>query len=150
MSTTLLIVLCCAPLIGIFMFLGATQKRREAQAMRDFAALLENGSATPGQAGKGPRAMGRWKGREVTVRFFARLHPPVFLTAVAMSRRPSPLVALLVPRGDRPVAHREATADAPQWIVALDHAYDAGWAPTESFRVVMDESTATLLMKLES
>jgi hypothetical protein len=146
-NTLLLFVICAVPLIGLVVFMGTSQKRREARAMRDFAATLDGGVFEAGTMARGPRASGRWKGVEVSVAFFGRLEPPVFLTAVTAARRRSPVAALLVPRTERR-ARGGPPSSAPDWIRRLDRTYDAGCAPAEAFRVVLDEETAESLSAL--
>ena len=140
-TTTALLLLCSIPLIGVLAFLGTRHKRRETQAMRDIAGLLDGGAFVAGNMRRGPRATGQWKGVDVSVAFFGRVEPPVFLTAVTAARRPSPFAALLVPR---------TRDDAPEWLVRLDRMYDAGCAPKEMFRVVIDQDAAECLAALEN
>src|SRR3954447_20155742 len=119
-STALLVLLCSSPFIGLFVYLWTSQKRRVMQAMRDFAAILDNGIFAAGDRRRGPRATGRWKGVDVSVGFFGRRQPPVFLTTVTASRRPSPLAALLVPRSNPRGQLEQAPDDVPEWIVRMD------------------------------
>jgi hypothetical protein len=144
LNTVVLIACCAVPLIGLFVFLGASQRRKERQAFDEFAALLDGGKVIEGSFKKGRRAVGRWKGVEVSVAFFGRIQPPVFLTAVSAVRRPSPFVALFVPR-ERGYVQEEPPKDTPPWLAPLDNAYNAGCAPRELFRTVMDEETAAVL-----
>jgi hypothetical protein len=150
LNTTTLILLCSIPLVGLFAFWATSQKRREVQAMRDFAATLDSGVFAAGDTRRGPRATGRWRGVDVEVAFFARMDPPVFLTTVRASRRPSPVAALLLPRTKGRTQREEPREDAPEWIRKLDRVYDAGCAPREMFHVVMDEETAESLAALEN
>ena len=142
MSTVVIVLVCAAPIVGLLVFLGSHQIRRERQAMRDFAALIDDGAVA------GRRVTGRWKGVNVSIGFFGRVEPYVFLTAVAAARQSSPFVALMLPRGDRSPSRPEPPPDAPDWIVALDRKYDADCAPVEMFRIVFDEDTARLLARL--
>ncbi len=151
MSATVIvaIALCCIPFIGIFIFLAINSTRRDTEAMRGFAAVLDGGVFTPGVGSRGPRATGRWNGLDVSVGFFGRLEPPVFLTTVTASRRPSPLAALLLPRTEGSIPHQEPPGDAPEWLVRLDRMYEGGCAPPEMFRLVVDEATARSLTSVE-
>ena len=92
MNVAFLIAACAVPFVALFIFMATHQRRRETRAMQKFAAALEGGKV------QGGKAFGQWKGRNVSVSFFGRLNPPVFLTGVTAARRLSPFVALLLPR----------------------------------------------------
>jgi hypothetical protein len=134
---TVLIVACALPFVALFAFMATQQSRREARAMRGFAALLAGGQVKQG------KAFGQWQGTNVQVSFFGRLSPPVFLTGVTASRRVSPFVALLLP------STADESAPALAGIPELQRRFpSAGCAPRELFGLFADQATVALLNSL--
>jgi hypothetical protein len=128
------IVACAVPILALFAFMATQQSRREARAMRDFAAVLDGGKVKEG------KAFGRWKGTNVSVRFFGRLSPPVFLTGVTAPRMVSPFVAVLLPRT------QDESAPAKDGTPELQRRFPlAGCAPRDLFELFADEATVGLL-----
>src|SRR3954451_21739673 len=99
-------VACAVPFVGLFAFMATQQRRRQARAMRAFATVLDGGRVKEG------KAFGRWKGTDVSERFFGRLNPPVFLTGLTAIRKKSPFAALLLPRSASETA--PVMDDAPE------------------------------------
>jgi hypothetical protein len=133
----LLLVACAVPFVALSIFIATQQRRREARAMHEFAALLEGGKV------QGGKAFGQWKGRNVSVSFFGRLNPPAFLTGVTAARHVSPFVAVLLPRA------AEELAPVGENGSELQRRFPStGCAPRELFELFANNETAALLNSL--
>jgi hypothetical protein len=120
------------------------RRRRERQAIRDFAALLDGGTV------KARRAHARWKGMEVSIRWAGRPHEYVFLTVVTAARpRVTPLAALFRPRREEQPP-RLAPPDAAPWLRDLDRAYEIYGAPSELVPIVLDEGLGAAFREMQN
>jgi hypothetical protein len=149
MSSTLIVLsVVSLAMLALIILAVAFVKPLGQQTMHDFSRLLEQGRSTPGDGKRGPRALGRWKGREVSVCVLARLDPPVVLTVVEALRRPSPFAMLMVPRENRSAPPLQRPFNAPRWMASLDRVFDIQCAPEELLGVSLDDVTAASLSRL--
>lgn len=150
MEITLLILVGIVAVIGAIVYFAPNEAEREAKVVQQYAALLTNGfvegaaagQRTMGSDAKGRCAMGKWKGIDVAVGLFGRYDPPGTITRVSALRRSAPFAAKMLPREN---------ASAPEGVPALEaihKVFEIGFAPADSFDVVMDEATAATLAVL--
>lgn len=138
---------------GLVVYLGPNEAKREAQAVRNFAQILQDGfvegaasgQRTMGRQATGRCAMGKWNGVEVAVGLFGRFDPPGTITRVSALRKSSPFAARLSPRSDVSPANSQPLPND-----ALRRAYEVGFAPEGALDVVMDEATVNVLAALEN
>jgi hypothetical protein len=144
------ILLPSLAIFGILIyFLGENAVKRDTRLLTEFASLLDNGEvARP--TDDTLRAVGIWKNFQVSIGFFGRLDPAVFLTRIQVRRKPSLFAALFVSREKHREADKEAFRnDIPPWIMNLERGYDADCAPREFFRLIIDEEIRAELCRLE-
>ena len=149
----LLIFVAVVVAAGLVVYLGPNEAKREAQAVRDFAQILQDGfvegaasgQRTMGRQATGRCAMGKWNGVEVAVGLFGRFDPPGTITRVSALRKSSPFAARLFPRSELSPANSQLSPTD-----ALRRTYEVGFAPDDVLDVVMDAATVDVLTALEN